>query len=364
MIGVQSHLMRSFLAGMVILLLSAASFGQVSGFVESIGFQNTYRPDCWTPMMVNLTSQYGEAQNYQLQVWQEDLDRDRVVYTKDITLSPRAQDKFQLYFIPRPTEGGIANSPADAIHVRLCYPPKEGHPPEDAKVVIDRLSVRFPVDNLDPERNMLAQHQNGTKLVLYVSDRGEQPAAATMYGPSSPLLGLTENVTFIRIPVAVLGENVLYYESVDAVLWLDADADNLDRGGAKRLEALEEYVRLGGKLVVCQPTERARIQALAPMLPVELKDAADNWLVDIVQRPKFDVKLDALPQLSKKSASLRSNTASPVGEWVIKGPFDVARAKRLKPDALVEFWDQQNADDLEHPSPDRSPYLVRHPFGM
>src|SRR2546421_1751171 len=192
MTGVQSHLMRSFLAGLVILLLSSAAFGQVSGFVESIGYQNAYRPDCWTPILVNLTSQFGDAVSYQLQVWQEDLDRDRVVYTKDITLSPRAQDKFQLYFIPRPTEGGIANQPADALHVRLCFPPKENQRPEDAKVVIDRLAVRFPVENLDPDRTIMSQRQTGTKLVLYVTDRGEQPAISAYDGA----VGLMENVRF------------------------------------------------------------------------------------------------------------------------------------------------------------------------
>ena len=134
--------MRSILAGLLILTLSTAAMGQVTGFVESIGYENYYRPECWTPILVNLTSQISDPENYQLQVWQEDMDRDRVVYTKDITLSPHVQDKFQLYFLPRPTDGGLPQQPAEALHVRLVAPLKEGQKPEDAKVIIDRMPVR------------------------------------------------------------------------------------------------------------------------------------------------------------------------------------------------------------------------------
>lgn len=348
--------MRSILAGLLILALSTAALGQVTGFVESIGYENYYRPECWTPILVNLSSQFSDAESYQLQVWQEDMDRDRVVYTKDITLSPHVQDKFQLYFLPRPTDGGLPQQPAEALHVRLVAPLKEGQKPEDAKVIIDRLPVRFPIVNLEPDRTILSGHQRGIKVVLVISDRGEQPAV----GQYATALGLTEDAAFIHVPIQELGENVLYYNSVDAVLWLDGDADNLDKGGAHRLEALEEFVREGGDLVVCQPTERARISALSRLLPVELKDASDNWEIEFVDRPKLDPTLDALPQMSMAPRNRETGD-----DWThLKGPFSVARAKKLKPDAVVAYWDHQDWKDVDHINPDRTPYVVRHPFGM
>ena len=71
----------------------------------------------------------------------------------------------------------------------------------------------------------MSSRQTGMKLILYVTDRGEQPAISAYDGA----VGLMENVRFVRIPIAELGENVLYYQSVDGVLWMDADADTLDR---------------------------------------------------------------------------------------------------------------------------------------
>src|SRR5688572_17643631 len=73
-------LMRSFLVGLLLLAISAPAFGQAAGYVEAIGFGKTYRPYGWTPLLVNLTSTStsGKAEDYLIQVVQEDLDRDRV----------------------------------------------------------------------------------------------------------------------------------------------------------------------------------------------------------------------------------------------------------------------------------------------
>src|SRR5271169_6804807 len=96
--------MRSFLAGLLFLLIlsSGALAQQLSGFVESIGIEGKVRPDCWTALRVSLTSHESSPVPCQLQVWQEDLDKDHVVYTKDITLSPNTTEKFETYFIFQP----------------------------------------------------------------------------------------------------------------------------------------------------------------------------------------------------------------------------------------------------------------------
>src|SRR5688500_5032991 len=98
--------MRSYLMGAFVLMLGAAlARGQASGEVESVGFNNFYRPDCWTPMVVRLKSETGRSGTYQLQVVQEDLDRDRVVYSRNITLTgnlegqSQREERFWMYFI-------------------------------------------------------------------------------------------------------------------------------------------------------------------------------------------------------------------------------------------------------------------------
>jgi len=55
--------MRWFLAGLIFLLTSQVASnvasGQITGEVESIGFNNSYRPDCATPMIVRIKAPAG-----------------------------------------------------------------------------------------------------------------------------------------------------------------------------------------------------------------------------------------------------------------------------------------------------------------
>jgi len=62
--------MRLFLAGLLILAMPAMALAQARGQVLSLGFNNHYRPDCWTPMLVQLTSQSPDPQAYQIQIVQ------------------------------------------------------------------------------------------------------------------------------------------------------------------------------------------------------------------------------------------------------------------------------------------------------
>ena len=175
--------MRSFLAGLAILLfLSSGAMAQVTGFVESVGIGNQIRPDCWNPLRVNLTSTVSDPMQYQLQVWQEDLDKDKVVYTREITLSPKAQEKFDLYFLPQPSkvlEPKPRLRPASLqkrLRVKVCLPPAEGKKPDDATPVTkDWLPVTFQVDNIDPARSGFDWKKPGTRLVLYVTDGSSSP---------------------------------------------------------------------------------------------------------------------------------------------------------------------------------------------
>ena len=79
------------------------------------------------------------------------------------------------------------------------------------------------------------------------------------------------------MPVKVddLPGSVLGLQAVDAIVWFDAEAREISSGGTGAFEAIQQYVKEGGQLVICQPAERARIAAFADagMLPVEAKDA-------------------------------------------------------------------------------------------
>ncbi len=358
-------MMRLFLAGIItFFILTSSVMAQVDGFVESIGIGGHIRPDCWTPLVVNLTSQISEPMTYQIQVWQEDLDKDRVVFTKEITLSPKLQEKFEMYFVPQPTNGGLplqgSNTSAGelqkALHVRLCLPLAEGKKPDDARVVIDRLPIKFTIDSLDPMPSSAFEHRTGTRLVLWVTDGSSKP----IFSSYDAALGLVERVATVPVRPTELGENPLFYSSVDAVVWLSGSADELDKFGAGRREALEEFVRQGGKLIVCQPAERQKIEALAGLLPVETKDASGNWLITFSEKASFvdrtgfgaDAKpIDALPRLAQ---AVDNPNYRP--QWHLinqdgKHPISIARAQP-KPDAVVAEWQDWSKTD-------HSPYIVR-----
>src|SRR5688572_5152273 len=84
--------MRRCLAGIFILFIApVVAFAQVRGEVESVGFQNRCRPDCWTPMTVKLIPETGKTDFYQIQVKQEDLDRDRAVFTRTVSVTGNAE---------------------------------------------------------------------------------------------------------------------------------------------------------------------------------------------------------------------------------------------------------------------------------
>src|SRR5688572_32509916 len=83
--------MRRILAGLLILLISAATARAQADEVESIGFNNHYRPDCWTPMVVRITPE--KSGTYQIHVIQEDLDGDEPTFVQEITLTGGDEDR-------------------------------------------------------------------------------------------------------------------------------------------------------------------------------------------------------------------------------------------------------------------------------
>jgi hypothetical protein len=353
--------MRAFLVGIVLLLLGGISaspaLGQATGYVEKIGFGKTIRPYGWTPVMVRLTSTIGDPAEYQIQVRQEDLDRDRVIFRRDIVLNPGKTEQFWVYFLAQP-RGLPENSAVEldkALDVRLCT--KGGKP-------LVKLGIQDPIVGLDPPRQGFTA-QPGQKLVLFVIDGpGSRSAPAVRHFPDA--LGVNERIYPVLVTPFDLPENVIGYDAVDAIVWLDADAGNMTAGGSRRMAAMTEYVRNGGRLVVSQQPEQFKLEAFADLLPVHLKNAAGDWAVEM--RDKTDLTplwsppppRDSLEEPKRSLATYQSYELrdEQTAAWEkLTGPFKVA-AVRAKDDAVVDEW-----IDWANNGKDVTPWLARHAVG-
>src|SRR6266550_9322364 len=123
--------MRVLLAGLLLLSLTGAAFAQADaeGEVESIGFGGAYRPNCWTPMKLRLRPKVGDTRTYKIAIVQEDLDRDRVLYTRPFTLNGnppgggQIEEHVWVYFMPQPRDLKIQGNAAEftnRIRIFLC----------------------------------------------------------------------------------------------------------------------------------------------------------------------------------------------------------------------------------------------------
>ncbi len=152
--------MRRLWAGLILLLFPSAALAQVQGQVLFIGFNNHYRPDCWTPMLVQLSGQSDSSTTYQIQIVQDDLDRDRVIFTQDVNFGGTSEGKtnaaenFWVYFKPKPTDEGLPdatnlatnlNTLNDELKVFLCD--------KDGKQ-LTHLPITSTILNDDPVRGL------------------------------------------------------------------------------------------------------------------------------------------------------------------------------------------------------------------
>ena len=194
MTGVHFRMMRALLAGLILALVPTAAYAQATGSVGSFGFGSCYRPNCWTPMVVTLNSQLPTSANYQIQVVQEDLDKDTVTFARDITLSAGATENYWVYFIPQPTDNGLPKSPADLQKVLKVYlstrPDSNGH----SKQLL-RLPLSLPLlTNIDPSYNE-GERGKGRKLILCVSDGSSQP----LWEEYEHAAGIVEQPVIVRV---------------------------------------------------------------------------------------------------------------------------------------------------------------------
>lgn len=347
--GVHFPHMRFLSAGLLCLLLglSSVASGQVdaNSFVESIGFNRSYRPDGWVPMVVNLKSTLGEPADYRIQVVQPDIDGDKVIYERLVTLNANATEKYWVYFRPQPS-GIDAPTVADlqkVLQVRLCG--------KDGKQLL-LLRHTNTLSDFDPKSTAF-QAKRGKKMVLAVT-AGTATPNWTDYDFA---IGQVEDVEMLKVTPAELPESAIGLDAVDSIVWLDADAAEMTRAGSRKLAALLEWVRQGGQLVVCQPDEVFRISAFAEVLPVHLFAPDGKQVVEIVSRQTPE-PLRRIA-MSRNEGQLDPNKRVQDQWGTMPGPFRVARAP-LKNDALIDEWVDWTAGE----GGGRTPYIARNAVGL
>src|SRR5437016_2442355 len=262
--------MRVLLAGILLLSFTGAAFAQAEaeGEVESIGFGGAYRPNCWVPMMLRLRPRIGDARTYKIAIVQEDLDRDRVLYTRPFTLNGnpgdgrRIEEHVWVYFMPQPRDlkvGANAAEFTNLIRIFLCK--------EDGKQL---LQIPFVPGTSTPhsldDKSTFYGKGLGTRLVLIVGGSNSQPLLNVYHHA----VAVNEDVEFYKITPTELPGDVKGFNAVDAIVWTGSDPAELR---AESLAAIQDYVRDGGKLVVSQGEnwQKFKESELAALLPVTLE---------------------------------------------------------------------------------------------
>src|SRR5687768_14613608 len=277
--------MRSLIVGILTLALSAAAaFGQATGEVETVGFNNSFRPGCWTPMVVRLRPTTSSPFVGRLQVVQEDLDKDHVIFERQIGLTGNSPDgsikeqRFWMYFMPQPDpelDGNRSqNELTDMIRVRLVS--------ESGKELV-RLRITSRIQPVEAVRRGMTGTTQGQKMVLLV-----HRASAPDIREYQQMVGLNEYVLpFVRATDLSqhLPDRVIGYDALDAVVWADADPLQLS---PEQYKALQEYVARGGRLIILQDTSANQWQrnnaALAQLMPVVVEGVAEQSELKTLRR--------------------------------------------------------------------------------
>jgi len=353
--------MRVLLAGLLLLSLTGAAFAQdAEGEVESIGYGGAYRPNCWTPMKLRLRPKVGDTRTYKIAIVQEDLDRDRVIYTRPFTLNGnpaggRIEEHVWVYFMPQPRDLRLAGASAaeftNVIRIFLCK--------EDGKQLLQIPIVpgtSLP-QSLDDKADPYYGPAKGTKLILLVGDSTSQPLGS-FYDRA---IALTEDVLFYKITPGELPGDVKGFHAVDAIVWMGSDPAELR---AESLAAIQDYVRDGGKLVVTQGEnwQKFKESELAALLPVNLEGVANEKgaasLRMLAGIPNFldpeQGKIENLkPPWRRFNRDL--NKSEPADPWSdITKDVPVVKAT-AKPGAFVNLYCESDKN---------SPYLARWNYGL
>ena len=327
-------------------LFVATASAQVTGRVESIGFGGDYRPGSWTPMVIRLTPNGAPTAFYELRVWQHDLDGDVPYFSTRVSLTASAGEQpFWTYFIPEPIHEGLTNDNSTAAELaqRLRITIHDSAGKELAQVPVGNApmrSIELPGAGNAPARPW--------RFVLFVGP-GASPALADY--EQSKIVGIKENLSYARVTVDNLPENVIGYGGIDAVVWLDGDPSTLATSGGLRFDALKDYVRNGGHLVLSTPANWQQLNGFDELMPVDISgteiNALQSPLAEITGKVTFPEGVEGLPERNPWSRYK-------VGQTIAVG---TPRAG-----AVVDEYSDRIRDPIG-PN-DQTPWLVRRAYGF
>ncbi len=336
--------MRNWWAGLLILSMASVLWAQAEGSVESVGFQGYYRPECWVPMSVVLRATGDSAVELQIRVVQEDCDHDRVLVTRTVTLTPdaagrQAEQRFWMYFRPQPTNGGLHDAAVGGSPKVLDQELKVLLTNMSGKTIASLPITQQGIKRVDVLPPAAPKEVRGVRVVLCVSDGVSLPARQEYENVD----GLSDAPMFIVLRPRDLPEDVRGYEMVDSILWLGSTAPDPKKPTEEpRYRALEQYVRQGGMLVVCQGQEMVQTRGFEALLPVKVSEYRESN------------SLEPLPTMGKL-------------DWQGGIPEGAAAIRRVavavaKPEALVlrtKAWE----GDAQGKAAVESPYLARWRVG-
>lgn len=337
---------RPTLAGLILLCACAIARGQpAEGEAESIGFDGTYRPNAWTPVKLRLRPMIGTPAEYKLAIYQSDMDGDRVCYSRPFTLNGnpdggRVEEKVWAYFIPQPRKLRDARSARECTNlIRIFLCDRSGK--QLAQLPIPAGTANL--DDIDEPKGALSTR--GSRLILLLGDSLSRPLTQGIHGADVP--GCLESVTFKRFTLNDLPAHAIGYEGVDAIVWLNADPA---QAPPDTMAAIQEYVRGGGRMVVCtnpQNWQKLRDSELNPMLPVTLDGMGT------------EKNLASLRKLTEHPDLNRESYAPPnVDPWADKQNQDLPIAlATAKSGAVVNMTLAGDATSTR-------PYLARRLYGM
>jgi hypothetical protein len=359
--------MRVLMAGFIFLSLvfTSAAFAQdAEGEVESLGYGGVYRPNCWTPMKLRLRPKVGETRTYKIAIVQEDLDRDRVIYTRPFTLNgnppggARIEEQVWVYFMPQPRDLelplGSANAAAysNRIRIFLCRE-------SDGKQLVQipfTPTTQLP-RSLDNRSDFFGRGR-GARLVLLVGGSASRPVGQ-IYDRG---VALTEDVDFYKITPAELPGDVKGFGCVDAIVWMGSSGPEELR--ADSLAAIQDYVRDGGKLVVTQGQnwQKFKESELAAMLPVTLEGERNEKgvasLRALAGMPNFEA-LDDVQRAQLRAPWIMKSTGNitiPNDPWSnLQGKDSPLIIASPREGAFINLYCQTDAP---------TPYLARWMFGL
>lgn len=323
---------------------NVASGGGVEGVVESIGLGSYYRPDAWTPMVIRLRTVAGAARVYRIEVEQDDLDLDRAVYTRTVSLEAAAAEgsasRFWMYFLPRQSGGGLPDvMGGNATTKELREALRVYVATEDGRRIL-KLPIQNPAWDIDPGRRSPVPRP-GSRLVLAVRDAGGAMSIGSL-DPSNTL-GTLEATYVANLRSDELPDNVLGYDSVDVVVWGNADPARLDADAGQRRTALEQWVRQGGRMVIAVGGDDwTRLGSFAGLLPVRAVGSRQR---------------DSVPGDFQRMARTARTVNNPF--TTLRGPIMTVLAEPL-PLTRVERWIDWNVGGrVIH-----TPLLARHTVGL